>query len=117
MAYYEILKLRERTLGDSDNDSQDDLLNNFGAQADSKIDRMIKSTQLRLNNTTLPVVPLSTVPQDIKDAATDLAASYYFTYTHNLDMAKIYKESAMEFINGYVGQVGQDDVVYGMAIF
>lgn len=109
MVYYEIAKLRERTLGNAADTTQDSLLTNCGTQADALIDRMIKTTALRSKITFLPVVPLQTPTQDIKDAATDLATAIFFLQQHNLDMYKVYREQAQQTVQTWIDEQGTNE--------
>ena len=117
MVYYEIEKLRERCLGDSENITQDQLLNNFGAQADSQIDDELYLTASRnARLTTLPALPLATPPQTIKDASTDRATALFFLQQHELDISDRYMASSREAVRGYVLRLEADAQVYGVII-
>lgn len=108
MVLYEISKLRERTLGSSANTSQDSILNNFGAQAESRIWDVMKVEAIKQKKiSALPITPLpdAEITQNLKDACTDLACAFYFRKQRNFEAAKQYKEDAKEGIAAFVSQL------------
>jgi hypothetical protein len=114
MTYYEIAKLRERVLGSSANTALDTLLNNYGVQADGKIDDLIYSSALRHKRiTALPILPLPAdkVTQNLKDASTDLAASYYFRTKRQFETAKEFREAAENAIDAFVARLQTDSAL------
>lgn len=117
MVYYEIAKLREITLGSSSDTSQDAILNNFGTQADAKIDRMLKISLTQNKASALPVVPLSSPSQDIKDAATNIAASLYFAFIRNIELSKFYMDLAKETITAYTSEQGLNEGTFVLRSF
>jgi hypothetical protein len=117
MAYYEIAKLRERCIGNASDSSLDTLLGNFGAQADAQIDDEIytvASKNARL--AALPVLPLTTIPQTIKDCATDRATAMFFLQQHLVDIHDRYVAASKEAVRAYVLRLEPDALIYGSVI-
>jgi len=111
MAYYTLDGLRFRCLSSATNSTADDILTEFGKQADAAIDRLIKSTALRSNRlSALPAVPLSSPPQDIKDAANDMGAAFYYRQQRDIEQFKSYYESAKTTIEAYIVSIKETEV-------
>lgn len=115
MAYYEIAKLRERTIGSSADTSLDPTLNNFGTQADNQInDELYLSANKYSKLQQLPALPLTgaMLAQSIKDAATDRATGLYFLWEKATEIAKFYLDSSKAAVMGYVQRLEQDSEVW-----
>jgi hypothetical protein len=114
MAYYEIAKLRERCLGNASDSSQDTLLGNFGVQADAQVDDEIYTTASKnARLSALPVLPMTTVPQTIKDCSTDRATAMFFLQQHLTDIHDRYIAASREAVRAYVLRLEPDALVYG----
>lgn len=117
MTYSETAKVRERALGSSTDTSQDTILTNFMTEADDQIDNELYRTAAKNSRlTALPVLPLSSPSQTVKDASSDRAASLWFLSIHELDIADRYMQLSKSAIESYVSRLQSDERVYGVII-
>lgn len=117
MPFFEISKLRERTIGSATDTSQDGTLENFGSQADSQVYNELylaavkygKKSALPAVDTTNGKIGGDVAPQDIKDACTDRAVSLYWLWLRATDVAKMYRENSNSAIQAYVTRLSADE--------
>ncbi|AIC16944.1 hypothetical protein [Nitrososphaera viennensis] len=115
MTYYEIMRLREITLGSPSDTSQDMLLNAKGAQADSQIDDELYIVANRYSKLqSLPALPLAgtMLTQSIRDAATDRAASLFFLVQRQPAMADKYAQSSERAVQAYEMRLDSEGEIY-----
>ena len=115
MVYGESTKIKN-DLGITDA-SQDTNITNWVLKADDEVDNLLydiasKSALL----TALPVLPLTTPPQSIKDASSDLAKEQYYAYIRDYDSAKFHRDAAEKAINQYVLRLRVDAEIYGTVV-
>jgi hypothetical protein len=120
MAFFEGDRVRETFLGDTSDTSQNTLVNAKGAEADQKIADWLYVTANRFGKLqSLPAVDVSngqiggaTVPQHIKDAASNLASALCFYKIGNKDMGDKYYELARLSIEGFIVRLESDSEIY-----
>lgn len=117
MTYYVLATLRERCLGDATDQSQDDTLKRFGAQADSLIDDqlfIVANRNRRLSS--LPALPLPSPPQSIIDASNDWAASMFKRWQGEPENADALEKQAKTAVQGYILRLDSESEFYGVVL-
>lgn len=117
MTYFELTKVKARHQISPAETGYDITLNDLGAQSDSDIDQMLYDVATKSNRlTSLPALPLSSPPQSIKDASTDLTIASYFAVKERKDMHDLYRKRAIEAVNQYISRLHVDAEIYGRII-
>lgn len=127
MAFYEIAKLRERTIGNVLDTSEDPFLNNLGVEADNQIvDEIYHIAQASRKITSLPVfdVAAGTVAgisaqqlQAIKDACTDRAAAAFWRQRGGEKKEDSYNNASKIPVKAFIDRLKKDSGgIYGKVI-
>ncbi|UVF62240.1 adaptor protein [Nitrososphaeria virus YSH_1032793] len=105
MAYYTLATVKS-DLGVTNTD-YDTVLTNIGTNADSEIDEEIKIITRRNKNSTLPDLPLSTVPQTIVEASHALMKSKFFQRPDNFrpELVKVFNDEYKKKVELYVSNL------------
>jgi len=110
--YFELTKVKLE-LGIT-NSTHDTLLNNMGEESDSDIDREIRRILAnQRNRATLPDVPLSTVPQSVKDWSTNNVIAKFYLKKQRVDMHDAYSKKANGYKKNFIDDLDSKSVVWG----
>ena len=120
MAFAEQAKVRMALTGTESDTTFDTLIGEKMTEADNDIaDMLYVAAQKWGKKQALPAVDISngqiggvSVPQNIKDAASNLAAALCYLTLKQFDTYKTYKEFAENAVNGYVARLRYDEEVY-----
>ncbi|MBI5697111.1 MAG: phage head-tail connector protein [Thaumarchaeota archaeon] len=94
--------------------NHDTLLNNMGEESDSDIDREIRRILAsQRNRTTLPDVPLSTIPQSVKDWSTNNVIAKIYLKKQRVDMQTAYSKQADKYRTNFIDDLDSKSEVWG----
>lgn len=117
MTYFELEKARPRCNIDNGDITYDNLLNEFGLASDNEVDDLLyKWVAKNRTISTLPVVPLTNPPQDIKDASTYRVVYKWWVRQQNWTAAKEALAISNAAINQYIERIKVDIFVYGLIV-
>ncbi len=89
----------------------------WGPAADSEIDDILYETAAKNRKLeSLPVLPLSSPPASIIDAANALTKERYYLKQKDGDQAAFERERAVRLIAGFVRRLQVDNVLYGRVV-
>lgn len=118
MALFEISKLRERTIGNASDTSEDTFLTNLGTQADNQIvDQIYHAAARNRKVDSLPVFDIANATIDgttaqqlqaIRDACTDRAAEAFWRQRGGEKKEASYKASADVAVKAFVDRLKKD---------
>lgn len=120
MAFAEQAKVRMALTGTESDTTFDTLIGEKMTEADNDIaDMLYMAAQKWGKKQALPAVDVSngqiggvSVPQNIKDAASNLAAALCFLTLKQFDTHNAYKDFAQKAVDGYVLRLRYDEEVY-----
>lgn len=109
--YFELTKVKLE-LGITGS-THDTLLNNMGEESDSDIDRDIRQLlKNQRNRSSLPDVPLSTVPQSVKDWSTNNVIAKWYLKKQRVDMSDAYSKIANRYRKSYIQDLDSQAVIW-----
>ena len=120
MAFAEQSRVREAVAGSTTATDFDTLIAAKMTEADNDLaDMLYAAAQKWGKRQALPAVDITnaqiggvSVPQNIKDAASNLAAALCFLALKQFDTYKSYKDQAQVAVDGYVARLSYDGEVY-----
>ena len=117
MAYFELTVIKadlDITSTDFDVTVGTNQLPDWGLKADSEVDDLLYlSAEKARRILSLPVLPLTTVPESIKDASNHLVRAKYYEFTKNIERATAMQNEAQRLIDNYILRLKTDQRVYG----
>ena len=117
MAYFELEKAKSRCNIDPTDPSFDQLLNDFGTASDKEVDALIYEIASKIRtNFQLPVLPLPSPSQDIKDASTDRVVAKWWRKQKDYSAEKSYNDASKLAITNWILMEKVDAQVYGIII-
>ena len=85
----------------------------WGLKSDAEVDDLLYiSAEKARRITALPVLPLATVPESIKDASNHLVKAKYYDFTKNKELSAEHRATAKKLINNYISRLETDQRVY-----
>lgn len=97
--------------------SQDGNIIIWGPKADDDVDNMLyKMAEKSSKQTTLPVLPLVTIPTSIKEASNYLVKASYYEYIRDFTAAKEMRTVAESRIKSYIDRLSVDAGIYGSVL-
>lgn len=111
MAYFETTVVKnDLDITSSDFDTQ---IADWGKKADADTDDLLyNSAEKARRILTLPTLPLTTVPESIKDASNHLVRAKYYEYTKNIERATAMREETLRLIENYILRLKTDQRIY-----
>ena len=120
MAFAEQAKVRMALTGSESDTTFDTLIGEKMTEADNEIaDMLYMAAQKWGKKQALPAVDITngyiggvSVPQNIKDAASNLAAALCYLMMKQYDTHNIYKAMAQQTVDGYIQRLAYDQEVF-----
>ena len=111
MAYFETTVVKnDLDITSTDFDTQ---IADWGLKADADTDDLLYiSAEKARRITALPVLPLTTIPESIKDASNHLVRAKYYEYTKNIERATAMREEALRLVDNYILRLETDQRIY-----
>lgn len=111
MAYFETTVVKnDLDVSSSDFDTQ---IADWGLKSDNEVDDLLYiSAEKARRILALPVLPLSTVPESIKDASNNLVRAKYYDFTKNSELAAERRKTAQVLIDNYILRLKTDQRIY-----
>ncbi len=111
MAYFETTVVKnDLDITSTDFDTQ---IADWGLKADADTDDLLFiSAEKARRILTLPTLPLTTVPESIKDASNHLVRAKYYEFTKNIERAAAMREEALRLIDNYILRLETDQRIY-----
>lgn len=116
MAYFVLASIKsDLEITDTGDDTNINTI--WGPAADSEIDDIMYETAAKNRKIeSLPILPLSSPPGSIVDAANSLVKERYYLKIRDKDQAKEEREKAMRLVQGFVRRLKVDNIIYGRII-
>ncbi len=111
MAYFEtaVVKL-DLDITSSDFNTQ---IADWGLKSDNEVDDLLYlSAEKARRITALPVLPLTTIPESIKDASNHHVRAKYYDFTKNPERAEHHRKIAQTLIDNYIIRLETDQRIY-----
>lgn len=114
MAYYTLDDIKRYIGLETTNTDYDTVLTDFADKADDQVDnRLFSVAAKRRRLTTLPELPLSTVPESIKFASNARAVAYWYARAQNTESHDMWMKNSDKSIDEYIERLDSDAKVYG----
>ena len=114
MAYYTLDDIKRYIGFETTNTDYDAVLTDFADKADDQVDnRLFNTASKRRRLSTLPELPLTTVPESIKFASNARAVAYYYARSQNTESHDLWIKNSDKSIDEYIERLESDAKIYG----
>ena len=112
MAYFETAVVKsDLDISSTDFDTQ---IADWGLKSDAEVDDFLYNVATKARRiTALPVLPLTTVQEGIKDASNHLVKAKYYYYVKNFELANEQRKEADRRIDAYINRLKVEKEIYG----
>jgi hypothetical protein len=111
MPYYESTVVKaDLDITTADYDTK---ITDWGTKSDDEVDNLLYDVAKKARRiTALPVLPMATPPESIKNASNHFVKSKYYDFSKNIELSKHHDEKARATIEDYVNRLKTDKEIY-----
>ena len=112
MAYFETTVCKsDLEITSTDFDTQ---VADWGLKSDAEVDDLLYDVATKAwRITALPILPLTTVPEGIKDASNHLVKAKYYQFVKNFELMNFHTKESEKRVTNYINRLKVEKEIYG----